>query len=139
MSALYSTQATALGGRVGSVASADGHLRVELSQPRALGGAGGEGTNPEQLVAAALAACLLDTIRQVGATEGIAVAHDSNVTAAVEMAAEANAPQPLRFSLSVDLPGIDPEIASRIVTTAQGRCPLSLSLRGRVDLRIWAG
>jgi Ohr subfamily peroxiredoxin len=139
VTALYSTQATALGGRVGSVASADGHLRVELSHPRALGGAGGEGTNPEQLVAAALAACLLDTIRQVGAAEGVVVAHDSNVTAAVEMAAEANAPQPLRFSLSVDLPGIDPEIASRIVTTAQGRCPLSLSLRGRVDLRIWAG
>ncbi|MEI4583953.1 organic hydroperoxide resistance protein, partial [Klebsiella pneumoniae] len=48
----YSTNATATGGRDGHARSEDGRVDVQLSTPRELGGAGGEGTNPEQLFAA---------------------------------------------------------------------------------------
>jgi len=49
---LYRAYATATGGRDGRAVSSDRALDVRLSTPRELGGAGGEGTNPEQLFAA---------------------------------------------------------------------------------------
>ena len=48
----YTTEATATGGRDGHARSQDGRLDVALSTPKELGGAGGEGSNPEQLFAA---------------------------------------------------------------------------------------
>jgi len=46
---LYQTSARAIGGRDGYAATPDGSLDVKLTTPKELGGAGGEGTNPEQL------------------------------------------------------------------------------------------
>lgn len=51
---LYRTSATATGGRDGRATADDGSLDVKLVTPKELGGAGG---NPEQLFAAAYAAC----------------------------------------------------------------------------------
>lgn len=50
---LYTAEATVIGGRDGHACSSDGHLDV----PQEMGGAGGPGTNPEQLFAAGFAAC----------------------------------------------------------------------------------
>jgi lipoyl-dependent peroxiredoxin len=50
---LYQAQVTATGSREGRAVSSDGVLEVPLATPRALGGAGERGTNPEQLFAAA--------------------------------------------------------------------------------------
>ena len=52
MQVVYSTKATSTGGREGGSATDDGRLKVQLSTPKELGGAGGPGTNPEQLFAA---------------------------------------------------------------------------------------
>ena len=49
---LYTATATATGGRTGTAKSSDGALEVNLATPKELGGAGGPGTNPEQLFAA---------------------------------------------------------------------------------------
>ena len=46
---LYTTQATATGGREGSATTAYGVLDVLLSTPKKMGGPGASGTNPEQL------------------------------------------------------------------------------------------
>ncbi len=46
---LYTAQATSTGGREGRSVSSDNVLDIQLSTPRELGGAGGPGTNPEQL------------------------------------------------------------------------------------------
>lgn len=54
---LYRTSATATGGRDGRATADDGSLDVKLVTPKELGGAGGVGNNPEQLFAAAYAAC----------------------------------------------------------------------------------
>ena len=51
MQILYTANATATGGRDGQATSNDQRLTVKLSTPKELGGAGGEGTNPEQLFA----------------------------------------------------------------------------------------
>lgn len=44
---LYRANATVTGGREGHGAVSDKRLDVKLSTPKELGGAGGDGTNPE--------------------------------------------------------------------------------------------
>ncbi|MGB6117232.1 MAG: organic hydroperoxide resistance protein, partial [Mesorhizobium sp.] len=48
---LYRTKATSTGGRDGK-SVIEGGREIALSTPKELGGAGGEGANPEQLFAA---------------------------------------------------------------------------------------
>jgi osmotically inducible protein OsmC len=62
---LYEAEVTATGGRDGKAASDDGLLSVSLSLPKAMGGPGGPGTNPEQLFAAGYSACFLVNIELV--------------------------------------------------------------------------
>ena len=72
MQVVYSAKATSTGGREGGSATDDGRLKVQLSTPKELGGAGGPGTNPEQLFAAAYASCFEGALgvaaRQAGVT-----------------------------------------------------------------------
>jgi osmotically inducible protein OsmC len=54
---VYRTPAvTSIGGRDGSVRSADGLIELQVALPKEMGGAGGK-TNPEELFAAGYAAC----------------------------------------------------------------------------------
>jgi osmotically inducible protein OsmC len=131
---LYQTQATAIGGRVGGAASADGRLKVRLDDPA---DAAGKGTNPEQLFAAAYAACFLSAIRRVAQAEGIVVTPDSNVTADVTLQ-DGEAGPLLTIDLSVDLAGLDDTLAQRLTTAAHELCPYSKAIRGdtKVNLRI---
>ena len=62
---LYTAHATATGGRTGTAESSDGALKVALSTPKELGGAGGAGTNPEQMFAAGYAACFIGALKAV--------------------------------------------------------------------------
>ena len=62
----YRTRATATGGRDGTARSEDGKVAVTLSTPKELGGAGGDGTNPEQLFAAGYSACFIGAMKVAG-------------------------------------------------------------------------
>lgn len=135
MNILYETQATAIGGRAGSAASEDGALRVHLAMPKALGGPGGEGTNPEQLFAAGYAACFLSAIKFVAAQEKAIIPADANVTATVGIGARDDGPGfGLEVALAVDLPGLDRDSAERIVEAAHQACPYSNATRGNIDV-----
>jgi lipoyl-dependent peroxiredoxin len=137
MTILYQTEATAIGGRAGSAASADGALRVQLAMPPELGGEGGDGTNPEQLFAAGFAACFLAAIKQAAATEKTVIAGDANVTATVGIGACDDGPGcRLKVQLAIDLPGLDHDCAKRIVESAHQTCPYSNAVRGNVDVRL---
>ena len=137
MSNIYQAEATSIGGRKGLAASSDGHLRVKLVAPSTLGGSGSEGTNPEQLFAAAYAACFLSAIQSAAAAENTTIAEDANVTATVALATREDGPgRALQVTLGVDLPGVDRGTAERIVTVAQDNCPYSHATRGNVDVRI---
>lgn len=59
----------------------DGSLILTLSTPKALGGAGGEGTNPEQLLAAGYAACFLSAVRFVAGGRKLKIADEASVSA----------------------------------------------------------
>ena len=133
MTLAYQTQVTAIGGRAGSAASADRRLRIEFSTPGVLGGDDGIGTNPEQLLAAAYAACFLSAIRKAAGDEGQTVAADANVTAKVGLCRETTT---LDVALSVDLPGIEHAAVERIVTRAREICPFSRALDGNAGVRV---
>ena len=84
---LYQAQVTATGGHAGRAVSSDGVLAVPLTTPRALGGTGGGGTNPEQLFAAGYAASFLRAIQYVAARDTLAIPPESWVEGTVGVGA----------------------------------------------------
>ena len=105
---LYTAHVHATGGREGRAASDDGALAVMLSTPKALGGPGGAGTNPEQLFGAGYAGCFLGALKYVAGQNKIALPASSRIDAEVGIG-----PIPtgfaLRVKLRIQLPGINPE------------------------------
>lgn len=136
MKVLYSTQATAIGGRSGWAASVDGALKVRLARPQALGGNGGAGASPEHLLAMAYAAGFLDSLRAAAAETDQAITDDANVTVTVGVGrSESGDDLSLDVSLSLDLPGLNPDAAGALVRRAHALCPYSRLLRERLEPR----
>ncbi|KAF0813086.1 Organic hydroperoxide resistance protein OhrB [Andreprevotia sp. IGB-42] len=73
MSTLYSTTAIATGGRNGHVRTTDDSFSADLAMPRALGGNGKAGANPEQLFAAGYAACFQSALEHVARLQKAAI------------------------------------------------------------------
>lgn len=130
----YTTKATATGGRDGSARSEDGVLDVKLSTPKELGGAGGDGTNPEQLFAAGYSACFIGALKAVGAGMKIKVPADVTVTATVGIGPRSEGGFGITADLQVSLPGMDREEAQELVDAAHQVCPYSNATRGNVDV-----
>jgi lipoyl-dependent peroxiredoxin len=132
---LYTAEATSTGaGRQGHVASSDGVLALDLSVPKGLGGAGGEGTNPEQLFAAGYAACFHSALQGVARREKVRIA-DSSVTADVSIGKQGEG-FGLAVELVISLPGIEADVAQKLVDTAHQVCPYSNATRGNIDVAL---
>lgn len=137
MKTLYSTQATATGGRTGSAKTKDGAFAVTLTTPKELGGPGGEGNNPEQLFAAGYSACFLGAIKFVAGQKKVKVADDSTVTATVGIGARDDGQGfGLDVELAISLPGIERGEAQAIVDQAHIVCPYSHATRNGLDVRL---
>ena len=136
MMRIYSTQATAIGGRSGSVSSIDGSLLINLAKTQGLGGAGLGGTNPEQLFAAAHSASFLEAVRVAAVGEGICLTADCNVTAKVSLVSGIGEALRLDVVLAPDLPWIDGVAGARLLRSAALLCPYTLALKGSASLRI---
>src|SRR4051812_19139558 len=106
MNALYSTRATAHGGRTGHVASEDGKVSATLSIPRELGGPGGDGTNPETLFAAGYAACFESALRLVARRDQIALDPATAISAEVSLGRTEAGLYQLSVVLTGHLPGL---------------------------------
>lgn len=134
-SILYTAQVTSTGGREGRSESNDRALSVVLSTPKGLGGAGGAGTNPEQLFAAGYSACFIGALKFVAGKNRIALADDTRITASVGIG-----PIPTGFALEVTLdialPGLTQEQAEALVTQAHQVCPYSNATRGNIDVNL---
>ena len=112
---LYEATATATGGRDGRAASDDGQLSVKLTTPKALGGSGGEGTNPEQLFAAGYSACFLGALKLVAGKAKVSLPEETAITGQA---------------------GIGPEQAQTLVEKAHQVCPYSNATRGNIDVEL---
>jgi Ohr subfamily peroxiredoxin len=130
----YSTQATATGGRDGRSRTADGTLDVKLTTPKELGGAGGEGNNPEQLFAAGYAACFLGALKFVAAQEKARIPAEATVTAKVGIGPRAAGGFGITADLTIALPGVERAQAEALVAKAHQVCPYSNATRGNVDV-----
>ncbi|HEY4559214.1 MAG TPA: organic hydroperoxide resistance protein [Lysobacter sp.] len=132
---LYTAQASATGGRDGRVVSSDGALDVRVATPRELGGAGGEGTNPEQLFAAGYSACFLSAMKFVAAQQKIALPADTRVEGRVGIG-PSGAGFGIQATLVIDAPGLDREQLQALVEKAHAVCPYSNATRGNIDVTL---
>ena len=132
----YTTEATATGGREGQAATADGNLEVKLATPKELGGAGGQGTNPEQLFAAGYSACFLGALKAAARQENVTVPADSTVTATIGIGPRSEGGFGITAALKVTLPGIERSQAEALVAKAHQICPYSNATRGNVDVQL---
>lgn len=132
---LYRATATATGGREGTASSADGAINLTLSTPRELGGAGGSGTNPEQLFAAGYAACFIGALKVVAGREKVALPADTSIEGKVGIG-----PIPAGFGIEVELvvsvPGVDRAVVEDLVHKAHQVCPYSNATRNNIDVTL---
>lgn len=132
---LYRAEATATGGRDGTARSSDGVVDVKLTTPKELGGAGGLGTNPEQLFAAGYSACFLGALKFVAMKAKVALPADTKITGKVGIG-----PLPTGFgievALNIDVPGVDRTVAQGLIDQAHIVCPYSNATRGNIDVTL---
>jgi osmotically inducible protein OsmC len=131
---LYRTSATAQGGRDGVARSQDGRLDVKLSTPKELGGAGGDGVNPEQLFAAGYSACFLGALKVAGQQAKVAIPADATITATVGIGPRSEGGFGITADLLITLPGIDRDQAEALVAAAHQICPYSNATRNNLDV-----
>jgi len=132
---LYRAHAKATGGRDGRAVSSDGVLNIELSTPRELGGAGGNGTNPEQLFAAGYSACFLGALKFVAAREKIALPANTSIEGSVGIGVIPNG-FGIEVELKISLPSLPREQAEALVAMAHVVCPYSNATRNNIDVTL---
>ncbi len=136
--ALYTAHATSTGGRTGSTESSDGAIKLALVTPRELGGAGGAGTNPEQLFAAGYSACFIGALKAVAARQKITLPADVSIQADVSigpMTGKAGA-FGIAVAMAVSVPGLERAAAEQLVAAAHEVCPYSNATRGNIDVAL---
>jgi lipoyl-dependent peroxiredoxin len=131
---IYRTAASATGGREGEARSEDGRFEATLSTPKELGGAGGAGTNPEQLFAAGYSACFIGALKVAGQQLKIKVPAETRVTATVGIGPRSEGGFGITADLRIELPGVDRADASRLIDAAHQICPYSNATRNNLDV-----
>lgn len=132
---LYTATATATGGREGRATSSDQALDVQLSTPRELGGAGGAGTNPEQLFAAGYSACFLGALKFVAGKQKVALPADTRITGKVGIG-QIPTGFGIEAELTISAPGVARDVLQALVEQAHVVCPYSNATRGNIDVTL---
>ena len=134
---LYTTSATAKGGRNGHTQNADGLVSLDLSVPKAMGGPGKPGTTtPEDLFAAGYAACF------GGALDFVAKQQKKNAANAIVTCSVSIGPRDKGgFGLAVKLHVEDKSLAQgeldAFAKEAHEKiCPYSHATRNNVDVQL---
>jgi Ohr subfamily peroxiredoxin len=135
---LYTAHATSTGGRQGTSRTSDGALQVNLSTPKEMGGAGGSGTNPEQLFASGYSACFIGAMKAVSSKVGVKVPDDVTIDSYVSFGPLAGGAVGYGIAVKMDihLPDIPREQAQKLVDAAHQVCPYSNATRGNVDVAL---
>lgn len=136
MQILYTANATATGGRDGRAISDDQQLDVKLTTPKELGGAGGAGTNPEQLFAAGYSACFIGAMKFVAASQKKALPADVSVNGLVGIGPNGKGGFGIAVTLNISLPGMEKEAAEALIHQAHEVCPYSNATRGNVEVSL---
>jgi len=129
---LYTAKVHTTGGReAGHAHSSDDRLDVRLSVP----GAPGNGTNPEQLFAAGWSACFEGAMAFVARRMKVTLPPNYAIDAEVDLNTGDDGFF-LRARLNISLPGMERELAQRVVAEADKTCPYSKATRGNIEAAI---
>jgi lipoyl-dependent peroxiredoxin len=134
---LFTTSATAAGGRNGHTESSDHIVSADLSVPKEMGGPGKPGTaTPEHLFAAGYAACFGGALDFVGRQQK-KDASKARVTADVSIGPREGG----GFGIAVKLHVVDPsvpqaELAALAKEAHEKICPYSHATRNNVDVQL---
>jgi lipoyl-dependent peroxiredoxin len=133
---LYTAEAFNQGGRNGGHGrSSDGRLDLEFSEPESMGGAGGTGTNPEQLFAVGYAACFMSSF--LGVARGRSLdASDSQIHSWVAIGPTGHGGFGLRVTLDLHAPHLSAAEAAETMARADLRCPYSNATRGNIEVTL---
>jgi lipoyl-dependent peroxiredoxin len=132
---LYSTTATAWGGREGRSASEDGRVDVTLSVPKSLGGDDGPGTNPEQLFATGYAACFHSALKTAARRAKVDLS-DSAVSVTISLSGNRESGLNLAARIEAQIGGLDRETAQELLTAAHASCPYSRATRNNISQEV---
>jgi Ohr subfamily peroxiredoxin len=136
MQVLYTAEATATGGRQGKVRSSDGVIDLELAFPKELGGSGVPGhSNPEQLFAAAYAACFQSALDLVARAEDVSLG-ETTITSRVSLGRDDRDGFGLQVELAASIPGVGREKALDLLAKAHQVCPYSKATRGNIEVNL---
>jgi lipoyl-dependent peroxiredoxin len=135
---LYTAEATVMGGREGHARTSDGRLDVDLDVPAEMGGAGGPGTNPEQLFAAGYAACFQSALLRIASGRKLDVS-GSRITARIGIGPLDSGGFGLSAALDLDAPKIGRDQAVDLMTRAHEACPYSRATRGNIEVTLTVG
>jgi osmotically inducible protein OsmC len=129
---LYTTSASAQGGRGGHVRSEDGVVDLELGKP---GSVTNPKANPETLFAAGYASCFNNALGRIATAQG----HDGAgavTVAAVSLGTTGDAGVGLAVELRSTIPGVDADTAQQLAEAAHEVCPYSKATRGNIDVTV---
>ena len=135
MKNLYTTKATATGGRNGQVKSENGIIDLEVRHPKALGGANDDFVNPEMLFAAGYAACFDSALNLVIKKENIQTGI-TTVTSNISIGQTETGGFGLEAELHATIPGVTMEVAQSLIEKAHQVCPYSNATRGNMAVKL---
>ncbi|QGH33064.1 Ohr family peroxiredoxin [Gracilibacillus salitolerans] len=130
---LFTSKATAQGGRDGHVKSDDGLIDLNLVNPA--GDGDGTGSNPEQLFAAGYSACYDGALNLMASKQKKDI--ESSITSEVSLLKdEADGGFKIGVVLNVEIKGVSQEEAEELAKQAHDFCPYSKATRGNIDVEL---
>jgi osmotically inducible protein OsmC len=137
MDLVYTTTMLTQGGRNGQVQTEDGSWKLKLAVPKAMGG-DGSGPNPEQLFAAAFAACFEHSIRHIAKADKLAL-RGCYIEAVLSMYVNFEGAYRMALSLTAFMAGaLDQATADHLMQRAQGICPYADATKTNMTLNLKA-
>jgi len=135
MKTLYEAISTAVGGRNGRATTEDEKIDINLSVPKALGGDGGDGVNPEQLFGCAYAACFGSALEVMAKKKRIDIGSDFSVTAIIGYCKDEDGVF-LEATLDCYIPGVDVKTGEDLINLAHEICPFSKATRDNITVNL---
>ncbi|MCZ0702750.1 Ohr subfamily peroxiredoxin [Natronobacillus azotifigens] len=130
---MFTSHASARGGREGHVKSDDGLIDLKLVDPGA--DSGEKGSNPEQLFAAGYAACYDGALNLMASKVNKEI--DSTTQADVSLMKDPSDDGfQIGVTLNVEVKGVSQEEAEELTKKAHDFCPYSKATRGNINVEI---
>lgn len=129
---LYTARTHTTGGREGGASrTSDGRLDVKFTHL----GTAGNGTNPEQLLAAGWSSCFLSAVKIVAHQMKVRLQTEPVIDAEIDLCSGDDG-YSLRARLNVSMPGVDREVGQSILTGAEQTCPYSKATKGNIEVEV---